>query len=38
LNGLLFEAITKVRAEKQLVEAQLDEAKEQFSKEEGVTP
>ncbi len=38
LNGLLFEAITKVRAEKQLVEAQLDSAKEQFSKEEGVRP
>lgn len=37
LNGLLFEAITKVRAEKQLVEAQLDSAKEQFPKENGVT-
>lgn len=31
LNGLLFEAITKVRAEKHLVEAQLEAAKEQFS-------
>jgi len=37
LNGLLFEAITKVRAEKQLVEAQLEVAKEQFPKEKGVT-
>ena len=35
LNGLLFEAITKVRAEKQLVEAQLEAAKEQFPKEVG---
>lgn len=38
LNGLLFEAITKVRVEKQLVEAQLEEAKEQFPKAEGATP
>ena len=30
LNGLLFEALTKVRAEQQLVEAQLEAAKEQF--------
>ena len=37
LNGLLFEAITKVRAEKQLVEAQLEAAKEQFPTEKGVT-
>lgn len=35
LNGLLFEALTKVRAEKQLVEAQLEAAKEQFPKEVG---
>lgn len=38
LNGLLFEAITKVRAEKQLVEAQLEAAKEQFPKEERKQP
>jgi len=38
LNGLLFEAMTKVRAEKQLVEAQLEAAKEQFPKAEGAQP
>lgn len=38
LNGLLFEALTKVRAEQQLVEAQLEAAKEQFpEKPEGGT-
>lgn len=36
LNSLLFEALTKVRAEQQLVEAQLEAAKEQFpEKQEG---
>lgn len=34
MNGLLFEAMRKVRAEKQLVEDQLEEAKEQFPNEE----
>lgn len=38
LNGLLFKALTKVQAEKQLVEAQLEAAKEQFPEEEGVKP
>lgn len=38
LNGLLFEAMTKVRAEKQLVETQLEAAKEQFPKSEGAQP
>ena len=38
LNGLLFKALTKVQAEKQLVEAQLDVAKEQFPEEQGVMP
>ncbi|CUS39978.1 hypothetical protein [Candidatus Nitrospira nitrificans] len=38
LNGLLFEAITKVRAEKRLIEAQLEAAKEQFSATEGAKP
>ncbi|MDR4462721.1 MAG: hypothetical protein MRJ66_00485 [Nitrospira sp.] len=38
LNGLLFKALTRVQAEKQLVEAQLDVAKEQFPEEQGVMP
>ncbi|WP_090747732.1 AbrB/MazE/SpoVT family DNA-binding domain-containing protein [Candidatus Nitrospira nitrosa] len=38
LNGLLFEAITNVRAEKHLVEAQLEAAKDQFPKETGAQP
>lgn len=38
LNGLLFKALTKVQAEKQLVEAQLEVAKEQFPEEQGVMP
>jgi len=38
LNGLLFKALTKVHAEKQLVKAQLAVAKEQFPVEQGVMP
>ena len=35
LNRLLFEAMTTVKAEKQLVEAQLEAAKDQFPTSEG---
>lgn len=35
LNRLLFEAMTTVKAEKQVVEAQLEAAKEQFATNEG---
>ena len=35
LNRVLFEAMATVRAEKQLVEAQLEAAKEQFPVSEG---
>ncbi len=36
LNKLLFEAITKARAEKLLIETQLEEAREQFPKAGGL--